>query len=300
MPIQFTCPHCGSETNVADEFAGQSGPCAKCGKTITVPPLGAPPAYAPVVEKTNTRLIVVIVVAVCSIPVLVACAGILIALLLPAVQAAREAARRANCNNNLKQIGLAMHNYNDVHGCFPPAYIPDENGRPMHSWRVLLLPFMEQNVLYGQYDFDEPWDGPNNRRLTGMIGNVYRCPSEDSMDDPETSYVMIVGPGTISDGPTPTSIRQIEDGTSNTIMIVEVADSGIQWAEPGDLNAEEISFQIGGGMGEGIGGNHPRVTNVLFCDGAVHSIDEFIDPELLRGLTTIAGGEDVSEFHMGY
>ena len=298
MPIQFTCPHCGSETNVADEFAGQSGPCAKCGKTVTVPLPGAPPDYIPP-AKTSSGVPVLAVLAIVGV-VMLFCGGILIALLLPAVQAAREAARRASCLNNLKQIGLAMQNYNEVHGCFPPAYVPDENGRPMHSWRVLLLPFMEQNALHGQYDFDEPWDGPNNRRLTGMIGKVYRCPSEDSMDDSETSYVMIVGPGTISDGPTPTSFRQLADGTSNTIMIVEVADSGIQWTEPRDLNAEEVSFQVGGGMGEGIGGNHPRVTNALFCDGAVHSIHESIAPELLRAMTTIAGGEDVSEFHMGY
>ena len=94
------------------------------------------------------------------------CAGLpMIALLLPAVQSAREAARRAQCSNNLKQIGLAFHNYHDSYGCLPPAYIPDGNGQPMHSWRVLILPFVEQSPLYDQYDFDEPWNGPNNSKL---------------------------------------------------------------------------------------------------------------------------------------
>jgi prepilin-type processing-associated H-X9-DG protein len=234
--------------------------------------------------------------------VFVVCGGILIALLLPAVQAAGEAARQMQCANNLKQIGLAMHNYHDQYNCFPPAYIADENGRPMHSWRVLLLPFMDQQALYEQYDFKEPWDGPNNSRLVGTIDNVfYRCPSEDStVGRSQTSYVMIVGPGTISDGPTPTRISQIADGTSNTIMLVEVTGSGIHWAEPRDLKLEEVTFAVNDGAGNGIGSRHPGVANVLLCDGTAHSIDESIDPELLRDITTIAGGEDVGRFRQEY
>jgi len=296
MPIQFTCPHCGTQTNVAEEYAGQSGPCAQCGKTITVPAAAAPRGYTPPPKSSSgVPLVVVLVIAG---GVLFVCGGILVALLLPAVGAAREAARRAACSNNLKQIGLAMHMYHETYKCFPPAYIADKNGRPMHSWRVLLLPFMEQEVLYRQYNFKEPWDGPNNSRLVGMIDNVfYRCPSEDStMNRSETSYVMIVGPGTISDGPTPTQMGQIADGTSNTIMLVEVAGSGIHWAEPRDLKLEEITFVVNEGVGNGIGSRHPGVANVVFCDGSVRSIDKSIDPESLRGMTTIAGGENVDRF----
>ncbi len=304
MPIQFTCPHCGAETNVADEFAGRSGPCAQCGKTVTVPPLGAPPAYAaPARSSSKTWLIMLAAALPALLIVGVAVIGILIALLLPAVQAAREAARRAMCISNLKQIGLAMHNYHDTYKCFPPAYIPDENGRPMHSWRVLLLPFMEQEMLYQQYDFDEPWDGPNNSRLAGMMPTIYRCPSEHSMvDDSDTSYAMVVGPGTISDGPTATQIGRIAEGTANTIMVVEVAGAGINWLEPRDLDADEIGPEIEDPFGAvgGMSSDHPSVVNALFCDGTVHSIDKFIDEALLKALTTIAGGEDVGEFHTRY
>lgn len=83
---------------------------------------------------------------------------------LAGAQSVREAARRVSCLNNLRHIELALHNYHNAHGCFPPAYIVDESGRPMHSWRVL-LPYLEQEALYDQYDFSEPWDGPNNRKL---------------------------------------------------------------------------------------------------------------------------------------
>jgi prepilin-type processing-associated H-X9-DG protein len=299
MPIQFTCPHCGTRTNVAEEYAGQSGPCAQCGKTITIPAATAPRGYTPP-PKSSSGVPLVVVLAIAG-GVLFVCGGILVALLLPAVQAAREAARRAACSNNLKQIGLAMHMYHETYKCFPPAYIADETGRPMHSWRVLLLPFLEEQALYDQYNFKEPWDGPNNSRLAGMIENVYRCPSEDStVGRTETSYVMIVGPGTISDGPTPTDMGRIADGASNTIMVVEVTGSGIQWAEPRDLKVEDVAFGINGGAGKGIGSRHPGVANVLFCDGSVQSIDKSIDPDLLRGMTTIAGGENTDRFFQEY
>src|SRR5262245_44252816 len=83
-----------------------------------------------------------------------------------AVRDAREAARRSNCKGELKQIGLALLNYREAYGCFPPPYVADASGRPMHSWRVLILPFIDHAALYREYRFDEPWDGPNNRKLS--------------------------------------------------------------------------------------------------------------------------------------
>jgi prepilin-type processing-associated H-X9-DG protein len=301
MPIHFTCPHCGAATNVGDEFAGRSGPCAQCGKTIIIPPAGAPAGYAaPARSSSVTWVIVLAVIAPIVLLVGIAVIGILIALLLPAVQAAREAARRATCVNNLKQIGVAMHNYHDAWGCFPPAYTTDQNGRPLHSWRVLLLPYMEQRYLYEQIDFDQPWDSPENQVLANLPNSMYTCPSDTPTDPSQTSYVMVVGPGTISDGPTAIPIGQIADGASYTIMVVEVADSGIHWAEPRDLNADESNFQLDDPAGSGISSYHPQVVNVLFCDGSVQSISKDIDPELLRGMTTIAGGENTSAYQLEY
>src|SRR5204863_151662 len=86
--------------------------------------------------------------------------------LTTAIRDAHEAARRSNCKGELKQIGLALLNYREVYGCFPPAFIADESGRPMHSWRVLILPYIDHVSLYYEYRFDEPWDGPNNRKLS--------------------------------------------------------------------------------------------------------------------------------------
>ena len=302
MPIHFTCPHCAAATDVAEQYAGQSGPCARCGKSITIPLLeaGSPfGGYAPPPKPgLGVGLTLLIGLAV-AVPVLLVCGGILLALLLPAVSAPREAARRAACANNLKQIGLAMHCYHDQYKCFPPAFIPDENGKPKHSWRVLLLPFMEEQALYAQYRFDEPWDSPNNTALAAQMPQVYRCPSDSDMTPGKTSYAMLVGPHAISDGPTPRRLGDIKDGSSNTIMIVEAADAGINWLDPRDLNTEDMGFNRGGGPAEGLFGMteitscHAHVVNVLFADGSVRSISNTIDPKILEAMTTIDGGEAV-------
>lgn len=296
MPIQFTCPYCGLETNVADEFAGKSGPCARCGKLITVPASGAPFGSAPPTPPKSSGWTVAIVVIVACGSVMLVCGGILVALLLPAVQAAREAARRAQCTNNLKQIGLAMHNYHDVYNCFPPAYIPDAKGKPMHSWRVLLLPYMEQKALYDRYRFDEPWDGPNNRLLANAIVQVYRCPSNPKTNSPTTDYVMIVGPGTISDGPSATKIQDIKDSTSNTLLVVEIPSSNIPWMKPQDLDAKSTKVAMGAAQAPGIGSRHPGGANVLYADGSVRFVSGSISPALLQGMSTIAGDDDAEPF----
>src|SRR4249919_3311122 len=109
--------------------------------------------------------------------VVIAIIAVLIALLLPAVQAAREAARRAQCVNNLKQIGLAMHNYHDVKNGLPPSAIVDKQGKPLLSWRVAILPYIEQQPLYDKFKLDEPWDSPNNKDLIQYMPSIYMCPS---------------------------------------------------------------------------------------------------------------------------
>jgi len=294
MPISFTCPHCGVHTNVGEQYAGQTGPCASCGKTITVPPVsGAPPAY-PAPPKSSTGPIIAIVLVAVLAAVLV-CGGIMVALLLPAVQAAREAARRAQCSNNLKQIGLAMLNYHDTYLCFPPAVITDADGKPMRSWRVAILPFIEQAPLYEQYDFAEPWDGPNNRALEGMFPPAYRCPSDPLTAPLETSYVMIVGEGTIGGDPNEAvTMASITDGTSYTILAVEVAASGIHWMEPRDLTVEEAVTFITNPAASEFTQVHPGGVNVLMADGSVRFLSSSMDPQMLRSLLTRNDGQAIS------
>ncbi len=244
MPISFDCPHCGEHTEVGDEYAGQTGSCSHCGQTISIPgtPIAPPPDA---VKSSGTAWPVIAIVAVVGVVGMCLIVPVLIALILPALQIGREAARKTQCANNLKEIGLAMHTYHEVYGSFPPAYIADENGQPMHSWRVLILPYMDEEALYEQYDFDERWDGPNNSRLAGLMPDAYRCPS-GYKDPPYTDYVVITGPGTVFDDADGTQLGEITDDPSNTILVVESSESDVHWMEPVDLNVDEMSFSLKG------------------------------------------------------
>jgi hypothetical protein len=236
----------------------------------------------------------VVVVVVC-LALLVPCGGILVALLLPAVQSAREAARRVQCNNNLRQIAIAFHNYHDVHKTFPPAYIPDKDGRPMHSWRVLILPFMEQQALYQQYRFNEPWDSVNNQLVTSTAIPAYKCPSAPG-GPTETNYMVITGPGTLFEGAEACSIAKISDGTSNTILVVEVGGTGVNWAEPRDLDARKFSPPFSPPRPDAPGSYHPGGLNVGLGDGSTRFLGNSIDPAAVQGLTTRAGGEQIPPY----
>ena len=219
--------------------------------------------------------------------------GIGVALLLPAVQAAREAARRNACSNDLKQIGLALLNYEKVYGSFPPAYVADSDGKPMHSWRVLILPYLEEQSLYAQYDFKEPWNGPNNSKLAAHMPSVYRCPSYPG-DAPETNYLAVVGPETMWPGSEKVSVRKIKDGMSNTLMVVESSGSGINWMEPKDLTFDQALQGVNAAAKPGISSSHSAGANVVFADGSVHFLPNSVPPDLLRSLLTIAGGEVIN------
>jgi prepilin-type processing-associated H-X9-DG protein len=223
---------------------------------------------------------------------LLLCTGILIALLLPAVQSAREAARRSQCNNNLRQIGIAFHNYHDVYKTFPPAYIPDEDGQPMHSWRVLILPFMEQQALYEQYDFDEPWDSPHNQLITSTAIPAYKCPSAPDQST-ETNYMVITGQGTLFEKAEACSVADISDGTSNTILVVEVAGTGVNWAEPRDLDVSTFSPPFSPPSPDAPGSYHSGGLNVALGDGSTHFLSNSIDPATARSMATRAGGEQI-------
>jgi len=166
--------------------------------------------------------------------------GLFVSLFLPVMFGPRGLGRRALCMNNLKNITLALLNYEASHGCFPPAYLADENGKPMHSWRVLILPYIARQDLYEAYRFDEPWDGPNNRKLHNVVIDLFKCPSDTTpRNQPNTSYLAVVGPHVAWAGERGRKWEEFSDGSQDTILLVETANSGIHWMEPRDITLEE-------------------------------------------------------------
>ena len=228
------------------------------------------------------------------------CFTILVLLLLPLFCSAREAARRLTCRCNIKQITLSLHNYNAHFDCFPPAYTVDEQGKPMHSWRALILPFLGFTQDEDMYDFDQPWDSPHNlefaKKSTAHMS--FSCPSESRNDDEQfnTSYVWLVGPNAFGDGTTCRQLTDITDGTSNTIMVGEMAHSGILWTEPRDLNVADMSFKLNDPGQIGLRSDHISGLHVGLCDGSVRWLNDNVASEVIQAMTTINGKEDVGQF----
>lgn len=219
-------------------------------------------------------------------------AAVLVALLLPAVQQAREAARRTQSKNYLKQIGLAMHNHHDTYQQFPERVVLDKQGKPGLSWRVKILPFLDQAPLYNQFHLDEPWDSAHNKTLIEQMPAVYASPNDPELaKEGKTRYVVLDGEGALFDGEDGPQIRSITDGTSNTMMVVEArSDHAVTWTEPVDMEIDDDDL-LAGLKSARVGGFH-----ALFADGAVRFISDNIDLNVLKALFTKAGGEVIGDF----
>ena len=250
---------------------------------MTIPLAGGNYAYAPQAATGASAGGGIVIVIIAVVGCLVVCAGILAALLLPAVQAAREAARRMQSTNNLRQISLALINYHDTYQSFPPAVVTDADGQPLYSGRVLLLPFMEQAALYERFDKTKAWDSPENSELSKTILRVFMDPSSANPGAGQTDYLFVTGKGTVFEAGTTTKFMEVTDGTSNTVIVVEVENSGINWAEPRDLDiSQPMSLPAG---------NHPGGNIAAFADGSVHFIPKATAASDIRAAATKAGGE---------
>ncbi len=204
----------------------------------------------------------------------------------------RANAARSQCTNNLKQIGLAMHNYHAQYKSFPPAYTVDKAGKPLLSWRVLILPYLEQDALYKEFHLDEPWDSAHNRTLIERMPSTYHCPSGSSKraDLGKTTYLTPRGKATIFPGSEGVKIQKITDGTSNTIFVVDAGDNrAVTWTKPDDWDVDpKLDLK-------GIFGHHPGGASFAFADGSVRFIKETVDPKTIEMLITRDGGEVIDQ-----
>jgi hypothetical protein len=182
--------------------------------------------------------------------------GMAMATLVPALRAT-ESHRAAACENNLRQIAAALQEYHRAKGCFPPAWLADKTGKPAHSWRVLILPYLGRDDVYRQYDFSKPWNGPVNSPL--YVNDLcYVCLSGRPVDLYRTNYVAVVGPNSAWAGATPKKRDDLRTAgePSRTVMVIEVAGAGIPWAEPRDLSEEALSTAGAKPPAMALAGNH--------------------------------------------
>ncbi|WP_437191719.1 DUF1559 domain-containing protein [Planctomicrobium sp. SH527] len=216
---------------------------------------------------------------------------VLLALFLPLPRSANVAARRSQCKNNLKQIGLALHQYHDEYGVFPPAFTVDAQGSRLHSWRSLILPYLGQKDLYDKIDFSKPWDDPVNAGVRKASLPSYRCPST-LIPDNHTGYVVIVGEGFAFSPIGPQSLSEFKDGPELTAMVIELPiNRSYEWMEPRDGTEADFGVTTPMPAGSHIGGMH-----VAFADGAVRFLSDKTPQKNLRAFLTISGGEEIGEF----
>lgn len=223
-------------------------------------------------------------------------------LALPAFDNINQTRHRKSCKNQMQMITQAIFKYETANGHFPPAYIADANGKPMHSWRVLILPYLgdeQYKELHSEYNFDEPWDGPNNSKLHDRVVSIFNCPSDHSyQDSTSTNYVAVVGPETMWPGSRKLKKSDITD-ISITILIVEKASSDIHWMEPRDLDMNKMDMLMKQGVtpinretGECMSSKHLGMAHASFTDGSLRAVSDDIVTDVLRALLTATGGDD--------
>ena len=222
-----------------------------------------------------------------------AVSAVLGGIMVPAIQKVRDAADRMTSQNNLKQIGLALHTYHDAMGAFPPAVVRDKNGKALYSWRVLILPYLEQDVIYKNWKKDEPWDSPHNKPLSDVVLKVYTLPGNPDGVSNRTPYRVFIGKGTGFEelkGQPSKGIRisDITDGTSNTIAVVEATET-VPWAKP-----EELDFVAGKALPP-LGPPWRDEFNALLFDATVRFIPKTIKLQSLQAMITRNGGEIVND-----
>jgi uncharacterized protein DUF1559 len=239
----------------------------------------------------------------------------LLRLVLPALQASRTAAGRTQSMNNLKQIGLAMHMHHDVHGHLPPQAIRSKDGKPLLSWRVAVLPWLDADPLFKEFHLDEPWDSEHNKKLIEKMPAVFTSPAlgDERRARGMTSYLVPLSKappavalpqqdgakgraedgktGMVFDHPQGTQFDRITDGTSNTIMAVEVhPQSAVVWTKPDDLVVDKNDLL------KGLRGQPSDGFNTLICDGSVRFIKNSLDSKILLHLLQMNDGNPVGEF----
>lgn len=222
---------------------------------------------------------------------------VLIGLLFwPDMQRSRRG-QQPKCKNHLRQIGFALHNYHDKYLSLPPAFVRGPDGKPWHSWRVLILPFMDQQKLYDEYRFDEPWNGPHNQKLLNRRPEAFQCPqAKGKIPSSDTSYVAVVGSETAWPAPEAASFSDFRDGTSNTILVVEVRDAGVPWLAPDDLTFEEACVVPSDKSGRRPCSFHVGGAQALLGDASAHFFNSNIGTDTWKGLLTRDGGETLGDF----
>lgn len=323
MAFDFVCPFCHSKTRVNDNFAGQTGPCADCGHIVTIPfqPGTRKPSssMANASNKSNEpgsdsstlsdikqnfdatqrrsvkvaakRYFVQIAVVVCTLLV-ISVGGAFI--LLPTARNAIQARQKSVAMNNIRQISKALNAYRRLHGSYPTPTVRDAIGKPLYSWRVLILPQLGYQALYNRFQLDQSFDSPTNISLINEMPVEYASPTNtNSANLKESNYALVVGPGTLFpyDAPAVDPVT-MSDSPAETILVVETRESGASWTQSADIDAT-AGVRLGSRAMQDIGGNSQEYAVVATVNETTYPLSPTLPQSTLDAMITPDGNDYV-------
>lgn len=302
MPFQFTCPYCFKKTLVLESLAGQKGPCVGCGKIVMVPepPSKLPEAAAPIgssfvpVDKLKSRSefrILALRVGGLALGILAFSAVVLYGF-WPTFKGLKARRDAIACMNNLQRIAVALNEYAAEHGTYPTPVVTDAAGKPLYSWRVLLLPYLGEATLHANFKLNEPWNSPANSMLIAQCPDVYISPASTSKGS-FSNYVLITGTGTIFPATGPLKPAQINDGRDRTLLVVETNNSTTDWSTPFDIDVAKMNPRIGASGVNSIGGTHAEGASAVFADGEPAWLSINLPPAIVDACITPNGNESL-------
>lgn len=302
MPFEFVCPFCYAKTKVADEYLGQSGPCAQCGRHVVMPTRDARGALVRAVQtglaprKTaakgdpKQRALTVAIGLSLAATLGAAIVGA-VWYALPGIRKGISIAAQRRDIDNMRTIVEALNDYCARYGTYPTPVVTDSGGKPMYSWRVLILPFMGYEDLYKRFQIDQPWDSPANIALVSEMPSVFAKTNTTAFSNHEATYVLLTGPGTIFPPSGPLGNSQVTD--TPTMLLVETVEDGTVWTQPGDIDTGKYGIVIRGRPMQSMGGRYQDAFVAVDCDGKGYRIPYDTPKPVIDALVTPKSGEKV-------
>ena len=216
-------------------------------------------------------------IRIIEVMVVIGIIGMLIGLLLPVTRTAQAGRARAQCQSNMKEIGLALLAYEQERHALPPAYTVDANGKPLHSWRTLILPYLGQESLYETIDLSKPWNDPANAKARESSLSLFRCP-ESAGPRNKTTFLAIAGPNGCLVPGEPRRLAEITDSHASTLMVIEAGEeNAVPWMAPVDADESLVL-----GLGPNTKLHHAGGMHACFVDGGVRFLKTNIPASVRR------------------
>lgn len=301
MPYLFTCPHCQTKTLVDDQFSGHVGLCVTCNQPIEVPLFssnsGDTYRAAPVTRTSlgpNSRRLIA---ATIGVIILAGAVGVAYRYGSPAVAKLSATRAQGAAIRNLEQIASALNAYAADHGTYPFPVVRDASGRAMHSWRVAILPYLNEQDLYKRYDFSKPWDSPENIVLAEEMPTVFASIGSDAWTGAQCNYHLVIGDRTVFPKSGPLGPKRVVDDPAKTALVVEgmTRQGTSHWIEPNEMDFGLMTGAIGANPGVEIGSVTEGGAAIATVDAQGHFLEDSTPPDIVLAILTASGGEPLAD-----